>query len=251
MNRNKIGSMYKTSDHIVRCASEDCGRLGLRRDACPMCGEYRCPAHASGPIVFGDEHGEAMIFIDPNQPEGRQRFCVHCSQGPQRLSTATAQEVEQEVKDSAQAISDALCLSDERKQVAMVLIRRFEHLIEELDSMKSSPLERIVWAQLIARDLDRYLEPQVELYDPSGQYIVRADFASTLLKLAVFTDGHTYHDSPDDQRRDASHNQRLAAMGWVVKRYWTEEVKQNHQRLCDEIYGLVCDRLLHLQQGKL
>ena len=248
---NKLVSGSQHPDHLVRCAVEGCDQLGLREDVCPMCFEYRCPKHASHGIVLGGDHPEGAYLIDPSKPEGEQRQCMACMQGPQRLGKATAAEHAQGVTDGLDQLREALGATEGRRQLALVMLARFKEEVELLDTLDASPLERIVWATMIGRKLDRYLRPQVEVHDRQGKYIVRVDFASTLLKVAIFTDGRTYHSKPEDVARDKEHNRRLKEMGWEVRRYWTEEVNDDHSRLIDETYQLTCERLLQLQRGEL
>ncbi|HEV8003905.1 MAG TPA: DUF559 domain-containing protein [Planctomycetaceae bacterium] len=137
--------------------------------------------------------------------------------------------------------------NDLRKQF---LIDRFGRLIEQLDLIESF-LEQQLWAGLFARGLDRYLDPQVVVFDYTGSRIVRVDFASTLLRIAIFTDGHEFHDKPDQKALDAQHNDRLSSMGWSVKRYWYEQVVPGINACVDEIYNIVCRRIAQMHEAGL
>jgi len=248
---NNLFPVFERPDHLVCCAVEGCDQLGLREDVCRMCGEYRCSKHASHGIVLGGDHPDGAYLIDTSKPEGEQRQCMACMQGPQRLGTATAAEHAHGVADGLEKLRESLGASEGRRQLALVMLARFKEEVELLDTLEASPLERIVWATMIGRKLDRYIRPQVEVYDRQCKYIVRVDFASTLLKIAIFTDGRTYHSKPQDVARDEEHNRRLKEMGWEVRRYWTEEVNDDHGRLIDETYQLTCQRLRQLQMGEL
>ena len=96
------------------------------------------------------------------------------------------------------------------------------------------------------------MEPQVKVYDYDGKYIVRVDFASTLLRIAIFTDGHEFHDPPAQQQKDQQHNERLRSDGLdCYSATGTEEVVRDLNARADEIYDLVCQRIARTQDTGL
>lgn len=136
-----------------------------------------------------------------------------------------------------------------RRGFSLLLLERFHEMVRTLDALDQSPLEQSLWAAFLASGLDRYFEPQVEVYDDTGDYIVRVDFASTLLKIAVFTDGRKWHTGGEAEARDKLHNERLQKLGWLVKRYWTEAIFERLDATVDELYAETARRVWELQQN--
>lgn len=239
----------KRPEHVVVCAVPACERWGLRENACWLCGEYRCPEHAASPIQGYEYNNESIILISDPSDLDRPR-CFLCGNHPARLSRCDAAEFEKEFQEKTGKVEAAIRSNPVRQKFGLLLLHRFETLMEQLDQLES-PLEEMLWAELFARNLDRYLVPQVNVYGYDGHFIARVDFASTLLRIAIFTDGRTYHSSPKDQARDKEHNERLVAMGWVVRRYWTEDIRDNLTSISDEIYHVVSCRIAKMQDRGL
>jgi very-short-patch-repair endonuclease len=234
-------------EHVVRCAFPGCNKLGLRHDVCSACREYHCPEHLNMPIQGNEAHPEHSALIDPAHLD--QEFCFGCGNPPARLGRARAGEG-QGLDAAIAALKVTIEQSEIRKQFGALLIDRFNRLIEQLDLIESF-LEKQLWAGLFVRGLDRYLEPQVVVHDYAGQRIVRVDFASTLLRIAIFTDGHEFHDPPAQQALDTQHDTQLRAMGWLVKRYWYEEVVPDINACVDDIYDIVCKRISRMHDTGL
>jgi very-short-patch-repair endonuclease len=169
---------------------------------------------------------------------------------PTRLSRCDAAAFESEFKEKMRTVESAIRSSREREQFGLLLLHRFDKLMWQLDQLES-PLERMLWAELFARDLDRYLVPQVNVYDYEGKFIARVDFASTLLRIAVFTDGRTYHSSSEARARDMEQNERLLALGWKLRRYWMEDIIEELTAISDDIYQLVALRIAEMQHRGL
>jgi len=231
-------------EHVVRCAIPGCNKNGLREDVCTSCREYHCPDHLKEPIQGTEAAPEHSAF---HNPENDEEVCFPCGNPPARLSRASEVEA---LAASLQAIKATMEQSDIRRQFGALLIARFNELIVQLDLIESF-LEKQLWAGLFVRGLDRYLEPQVVVYDYAGERIVSVDFASTLLRVAIFTDGHGFHDRPAQKASDQQHNERLRAMGWLVKRYWYEEVFPDVNACVEEICDIICKRIARMQDTGL
>jgi very-short-patch-repair endonuclease len=81
--------------------------------------------------------------------------------------------------------------------------------------------ERIVWSRIKENQLRGW---QFRCQHPIGPYIL--DFACAKLKLAVEIDGAT-HASLPERLHDARRERYLGARGWVVMRFWNDEVYRN------------------------
>jgi len=64
---------------------------------------------------------------------------------------------------------------------------------------------------------------------PIGPFV--ADFASIKDRLVVELDGGQHAESPSDTRRDSY----LAAEGWLVLRFWNNDVMQNRNGVLERI----------------
>jgi very-short-patch-repair endonuclease len=232
---------------VVRCAIPGCENYGFREHTCPACGEYHCPAHVREPIQRGrPDDPDGCVLIDP--ATGAET-CFPCGNSPRRLANCTEEEFAAEFKTKSDALEPAIKKSQLRRGFGLLLLSRFHEMVQILDELEASPLEQRLWAGFIANGLDRYFDPQVEVYDHKGAYIVRVDFASTLLRMAVFTDGNTYHSSPAAVARDAEHNRRLEAEGWLVKRYWTKDITERLDETLDELYSLTAKRIWEMHEA--
>jgi very-short-patch-repair endonuclease len=204
-----------------------------------MCGEYHCRTHRAEPLEGGAADDDC-ILVDSG--DGRQA-CAACGNGPERLVECSEAEFDVALAKKAADLAPAIKQSALRRGFGLVLLARFHEQVTVLDTLEASPLEQRLWIGFIASGLVRYFDPQVKVYDNKGEYVVRVDFASTLIKMAVFTDGHTYHSSTEARARDADHNRRLEAEGWLVKRYWTEAITERFDETLDEIYSLTAQRI--------
>jgi uncharacterized protein (DUF433 family)/very-short-patch-repair endonuclease len=246
----KPTSYVRRPNHIVKCAIPSCNNLGFRQDGCFQCGEYKCSKHLSTPIQGKEFNTEAMAFISIN--DINERTCFPCDSQPKKVinvsfGSTEAKEIEKEIHEEFIKLQQELSKNKLRKKYSLLLFEIVRQNLAYIDSLESSPLEQKLWAEILARGLDDYIKPQIKLYDEEGIYIVRADFASTLLKIAIFTDGSkTYHSSPQAQARDAKHNQRIQEMGWVVKRYGTNDIESKIEEVIEEIYQLVCLKILQI-----
>lgn len=76
--------------------------------------------------------------------------------------------------------------------------------------------------------------PKAEVrWGPDGEY--RLDYAYPDRKLAIETDGYTWHSSPSQLERDHHRRNRLVSDGWVILVYTWREVRQDPARVAREI----------------
>jgi len=249
----QISPFRRRPEHVVCCAIPECRKLGLRSSVCSSCNEYHCVDHFGHVVVGNEVDRENFSSLRSNDPDGHDGArCFPCGNSPPRLEIANPlTEGLPAVESRLESLGREMTKSALRTQFADLMLHRYKKLLDDLDLLKESPLEQRLWAALLVRGLDVYLAPQVELYDYAGRYIVRVDFASTLLRLAIFTDGRTYHSSEEAKTRDDEHNRRLAEVGWMVMRYWTEEVNNDVNSLVDRVYDTVCQRIAEMQRSGL
>lgn len=254
--KKELSPYVKRSNLVLKCAVEGCSNLGFREDGCLGCGEYRCDVHAKFPIQGHEQHPDNSVLLGGTD-DGEQCFpCFNFSRA--KLAKASGEseasndfvdtdEKPPNLDDYVLELHNAIKLNEVRNRFWLLYLSRFKEMTERIDELSSSPLEQLLWGEFFIRRLDRYYDFQVELFDNSGGYIVRADFASLLLKIAIFTDGRTYHSSPEALSKDKFHNEELKKLGWTVRRYWTEQVQEQSEVIADEIYQLTCIRLAEIQ----
>ena len=239
----QLSSSADGPEHLVRCAISGCRRLGLRSEVGESCREYRCPEHIHDYVQSDSGHPERVALLDDITSKERCLICSNRDTGIAKVSIPIAETFNAEI-DALKALLNA---TNERREFGSLLLDRFTRLISQLDKL-GSYLERQLWAGMFARDLDRYFDLQVTVHEYNRKRIVRVDFASTLLRIAIFTDGHKHHDPPGAQAEDARHNAALRNMGWIVKRYWYEEIKDHINERIEEIHEFVCQRIAEMQE---
>lgn len=238
--------------HAARCAVPGCSRFGFRSDACRRCNEYHCEQHAEVEVQ-GDELDQGDDYSVLVHNNGGER-CFPCFNSAARhLSDETDDSEEKGIDDVLLSLREQFQAGAHRERFLLLMLDKWSHDLARIDESDASPLERKMWAGMVVRSLDRYFEPQVEVYDTSGHYIVRADFGSTLLRIAIFTDGETYHSKPADVARDNEQEGRLQKMGWKVLRYRTKQVETDFRQVLTEVYEVTADRChqLHVDAGWL
>jgi very-short-patch-repair endonuclease len=62
----------------------------------------------------------------------------------------------------------------------------------------------------------------------------------------MFCDGEKWHSTAEQLAKDKLHNERLQALGWVVKRYRTADITERLAATIDDIYQTACVRVLDL-----
>ncbi|HWG86103.1 MAG TPA: DUF559 domain-containing protein [Deinococcales bacterium] len=95
-----------------------------------------------------------------------------------------------------------------------------------------TPAERKLWLA-IRRD---QLGVRFRRQHPIGRYV--ADFACTELRLVVEVDGGQHAGSLEDAARTAWLEER----GWLVLRYWNNEVLENPEGVEADLVGRIAAR---------
>lgn len=112
----------------------------------------------------------------------------------------------------------------------------------EFDPLFESQLEQEALPHLSSVVPGEQWEQQVELVDGAGRFVARVDFLLRRLRLVVEVDGFAHHSSPSARTRDARRDRRLTAMGFVVVRFTTEDVRRQPARLRAELAEVVAAR---------
>lgn len=76
------------------------------------------------------------------------------------------------------------------------------------------------------------------------QYPVRgyiADFACPAHRLIIEVDG-SHHGRDDISKRDARRTSTLEADGWMIVRFWNDDVLQNLEAVCNHIVTVIQQR---------
>jgi very-short-patch-repair endonuclease len=112
-----------------------------------------------------------------------------------------------------------------------VLIRE---LLAERGEGTESPLETDLAVLLRSSKLP-YPEHQVKLFDLADNYITRADFAYSKLRIAIFTDGFETHSGREPFDKDRDVDNELLAMGWLVLRFTHRMVRSQPATVLERI----------------
>ena len=91
--------------------------------------------------------------------------------------------------------------------------------------------ERILWFRLRNHKLDGH---KFKRQHPIGKYVV--DFVCTDKKLVIEVDGST-HLSDEARKRDRRRQEHLEGNGYVVLRFWGDEVKNDILSVLESIRG--------------
>jgi hypothetical protein len=79
---------------------------------------------------------------------------------------------------------------------------------------------------------------QHEVFDSSGHFVARVDFAIPALRLAFEAHSEQFHSSPEAQRRDLRRHEHLIDAGWRT-RYITSKEMLNPTKLRSEVCRLL------------
>jgi very-short-patch-repair endonuclease len=109
---------------------------------------------------------------------------------------------------------------------------------DEIDPELESALEEEALPLLRAAGLIAPVR-QREVHDLQGRFVGRLDFADEELKLAVEIDGWGHHSSPEARSRDSRRDRRLAALGWVVVRFTTDDVRRGSARMIADLTAVL------------
>lgn len=96
-----------------------------------------------------------------------------------------------------------------------------------------TPAEKRLWNQIRAHRLSGL---GFRRQYPVGDYI--ADFACPTHKLILEIDG-SQHGLPSQLKRDAMRTAKLGGTGWIVIRFWNDEVLRELDDVCNHIVTLV------------
>jgi very-short-patch-repair endonuclease len=106
---------------------------------------------------------------------------------------------------------------------------------DEFDPLFDSQLEEEALPHLQGAAPGEELERQVEVLDASGRFVARVDFLLRRLRLVIEIDGFAHHSSPSARNRDARRDRRLTALGYVVVRFTTDDVRRHPARVRAEL----------------
>ena len=114
------------------------------------------------------------------------------------------------------------------------------HLLQE---RCESPIETKLFSQLWSFDPLIKDDFEVQYYIP--EVPTRLDFAFPKQKIAIYCDGHDYHERTKEQaKRDRFQDRKLQQEGWVVLRFTGSEIHNDLDTVTDEIIKTV-----HLQEN--
>ncbi|QGH70216.1 DUF559 domain-containing protein [Pseudactinotalea sp. HY158] len=85
------------------------------------------------------------------------------------------------------------------------------------------------------------LEPQHVVLD-GGREEFRIDFVDLATMVGVEVDGAAYHSSADQQERDRRRDRRLAALGWHMVHFTTEDVRRRPAAMARSVAQIVARR---------
>lgn len=108
--------------------------------------------------------------------------------------------------------------------------RKFQDAFEINDLYDDSPLEDLLWAQF--KRLNLYAERQEFVEVDKRSYSI--DFAIYCAngKIAVETDGDSYHANPAKAAEDNLRNNDLESVGWNVLRFTTDQIREQMTDYC-------------------
>ncbi len=120
--------------------------------------------------------------------------------------------------------------------------QRGTKLIQELlveARVKERPTESALEARLeaILGDIDGLVR-QYEVFDQSGVFVARTDFAVPSARVAIEAHSREFHSSPEAQRRDTQRHARLVEQDWRV-RYVTKKEMENPSSLRSSVRRIV------------
>ena len=76
------------------------------------------------------------------------------------------------------------------------------------------------------------------------------DIAFPDLKLGIECDGFTFHGSPEQQEKDEIRDKKLNNLGWIVVRFWEEEIKKDLGSVMKKIVSELDKRELWLKEQR-
>jgi very-short-patch-repair endonuclease len=82
---------------------------------------------------------------------------------------------------------------------------------------------------------------QYSIFDPTGRFVARVDFAIPELKIAIEAHSRKFHFGPDCDDHDAEREAKIQAEGWIV-RYVTNTQARNRPAIRASLQALVAAR---------
>lgn len=113
------------------------------------------------------------------------------------------------------------------KRLQSLAARATEPRAKPSESIFDSEWERVVFHALRERGLDP--KPQYEI---AGRRLDFALFGENEVKLDLEVDGRRWHQDIDGNRKLDDHwrDHQMKSLGWKVRRFWVDELKQNMER---------------------
>ena len=99
--------------------------------------------------------------------------------------------------------------------------------------LTQSPIEDILYREMIKHGLDIYFIPQVEV----GVYAL--DFGCHEYMLGIECDGHEYHSSKDHIKRDKKRDKYLRNKGWTILRIEGIAIFRNPEYCVNQIKKII------------
>lgn len=113
--------------------------------------------------------------------------------------------------------------------------------------------ERLVWDTLTDSNLEDLFraivgsspfpmpEPQYKLFEPTGEFVGRFDFAYPTRLSMIETDSERWHMDPIAFQRDREKQNRAHALGWTVYRFTWRQLVDDPQSVLDIIAAIWAD----------
>ncbi|MCL1693915.1 MAG: hypothetical protein M3096_09540 [Actinomycetia bacterium] len=108
------------------------------------------------------------------------------------------------------------------------------------DTITESDLEDLFRA-VVSRSPHPMPDPQYRLFEPSGEFVGRFDFAYPTRLSLIETDSERWHMDPASFQRDREKQNRAHALGWTVYRFTWRQLVDDPQSVLDIIAAIWTD----------
>ncbi len=114
-------------------------------------------------------------------------------------------------------------------------------------------VERLEWSTITESDLEDLFravvgrspypmpDPQYRLFEPTGEFVGRFDFAYPTRLSIIETDSERWHMDPASFQRDREKQNRAHALGWTVYRFTWRQLVDDPQSVLDIIAAIWTD----------
>jgi len=122
-----------------------------------------------------------------------------------------------------------------------------KHKFEREHATPGSPQDQSGFARdtrgrIMMTSIEREVMKGIEQYQRTGQIKYNAvpsfevslgsrpimiDIAFPDIKVGIECDGFTFHGSPEQKQKDKTRDSKLNNLGWIVIRFWEEDIKKN------------------------